>query len=215
MWEILSVNSRFYSSNFHIHVKDLANIWVWMDNTSFILLWFLHVVQVQSVGPSQVILYVNKVIKLGITTRMRLAHVLSNCNMIFKASSSAAWTARHHFTQLSLYVCWNSLSPLTTLTNNWFLVLWTTKCSPLDSKVQMVQSSPSLGAGAFFQSCIISSRISKRKWVTSSKAISSMKDLMSHRVPMWVQRTGKLPHQENGEEKIIHYNCWWKFCVDC
>ena len=22
-------------------------------------------------------------------------------------------------------------------------------------------------------------------------------------------------HQENGEEKIIHYNCWWKFFVDC
>ena len=22
-------------------------------------------------------------------------------------------------------------------------------------------------------------------------------------------------HQENGEKKIIHYNCWWKFFVDC
>ena len=24
-----------------------------------------------------------------------------------------------------------------------------------------------------------------------------------------------MAHQENGEEKIIHYNCWWKFFVDC
>ena len=94
MWEILNINSRFCNSNVHIHIKELTSIGVWVDGAGFIFP-LQHVVHVGSAGLGKMFLYADKIIEPGVTAGTRLAHVLSNCSMIFESPSSATWTARH------------------------------------------------------------------------------------------------------------------------